>query len=198
MVKVTGSSSFETHPAGPYSGVCCDVIDLGFKVTKYGVKDHVRLVWQTEHTVKNGDGEDVPAIVMSTTTKTIGKDSNLRKMLESWRGKPFTDEEIKGGFDVDSLIGVPCALNIVHRQTADKTYANVASVMRLMKGVTPLPLDTQAYVRVKDRSPEDQAAYLARFRGDDAAPHAAKPGATGGKRRPVEEILADEDDDLPF
>ena len=107
MVKVTGGGSFETHPAGPYSGVCCDVIDLGFKVTKYGVKDHIRIVWQTEHTVKNGDGEEVPAIVMSPTTKTIGKDSNLRKMLESWRGKPFTDEEINKGFDVESLIGVP-------------------------------------------------------------------------------------------
>lgn len=133
-------------------------------------------------------------MVLSTMTKTIGKDSNLRKLLEGWRGQPFTDKDINEGFDVESLVGVPCIVNVVHRTTNENTYANVASVMRLMKGVTPMKPDYESYTRVQDRSPEDQAAYLARFRGDDAPAHGTKQAPS----RPVDEVLADDDDDLPF
>lgn len=188
-VTVTGSPTFELHPAGPYSGVCVDVIDLGVKITKFGPKPHVRIVWQTEHEVTTGDGDKAPAIVMTTMTKTIGKDSNLRKLLESWRGKPFTDHEIEKGFDVETLVGVPCALNIVHRVAGENKYANVATVMRLMKGVPPLKPTTD-YLPFLQRPAEDQAAYLARFRGEAAV--AAAP-------RGIDVLQdEDEDDDLPF
>ncbi|MEY4385808.1 MAG: hypothetical protein RLY20_1091 [Verrucomicrobiota bacterium] len=53
------------------------------------------------------------------------------------------------GFDVESIIGTNCLLNIQHNQVSDKTYANVVSIMPLVKG---MPKMTAAeYVRKKDR-----------------------------------------------
>jgi hypothetical protein len=63
----------------------------------------------------------------------------MRKDLESWRGRPFTQEEV-ARFDVGNLIGANCQLSIVHKKSADgsKTYANVAAIMPLPKGAMKL------------------------------------------------------------
>src|SRR5690606_27792591 len=55
--------------------------------------------------------------------------SNMRKDLESWRGKRFDDSDFgPGGFDVKNLLGVPCTLNIVHETRDGRTYANISSI----------------------------------------------------------------------
>jgi hypothetical protein len=70
------------------------------------------------------------------------------------RGRAFTDSELMG-FDLESLIGLPCLLNVVHVTRDGTTYSNVSSVMRLPKGMTRLqPRD---YVRVKDRQEQSGA-----------------------------------------
>ena len=75
----------------------------------------------------------------------------LRKDLESWRGKPFTAQELEG-FDLEALLSVGCFINVMHQTREGQTYANVAAVMRLPKGMTaPSPRD---YVRVCDREPQ--------------------------------------------
>jgi len=61
----------------------------------------------------------------------------MRKFLESWRGKAFTEEEAKA-FDISVLIGKPCMINVIHKvsQKSGKTYAEIASVSPMMKGIT--------------------------------------------------------------
>jgi hypothetical protein len=60
----------------------------------------------------------------------------------------FTDQELQA-FDLESLLSVPCLLNIIHESRAGSTFANVAGVMRLPKNMTaPTPRD---YIRVCDR-----------------------------------------------
>lgn len=54
--------------------------------------------------------------------------------LESWRGKPFTPEEL-AGFDLKNVLGLSCFVGVVHETKGDKTYANLASVMKLPKGM---------------------------------------------------------------
>ena len=65
---------------------------------------------------------------------SLGEKANLRKFLESWRGRKFTSEELKG-FGIEKLLGANCVLNIVH---TDRGYDRIASVMPLMRGVTKL------------------------------------------------------------
>jgi glutamate mutase epsilon subunit len=67
--------------------------------------------------------------------------ANLRKILTSWRGKAFTEEEARA-FDITKLLGATCMLNIVHKPgTKDptKVYEEIASVSTLPKGLTCPP-----------------------------------------------------------
>lgn len=52
------------------------------------------------------------------------------------------------GFDVESVIGANCLLNVQHKAAGDKTYANVSSVMPLMKGMPKMA--ALGYVRETD------------------------------------------------
>lgn len=199
-----GGGEYKTHEAGVFAAICIDVIDMGLKATKFGTKDHIRLVFCTTEPVEV-DGKERLSLIVITMTKTIGKDSNLRKFLESWRGKAFTAEELDQGFDVDDLLGVPAMLNIVHRPSADgsKTYANVASASRVPKGM-PLPDPDEAqYMRVRDRSKTEQQEYFEKFRGDgEGKPAMQSVSSKAPKRAPVNDndipALDDDDDDLPF
>lgn len=71
----------------------------------------------------------------------------------------LTETEIRGGFDLESLIGSACLLNVVHVARDGATFANVSSIMRLPKGMNALqPRD---YVRVKDRQEQNGSSSMA-------------------------------------
>jgi hypothetical protein len=76
-------------------------------------------------------GKMMPMVVSKTYTISFHEKSNLRKELQDWRGKKFSDEEL-GGFDIAKLLGQYCMVNISQSESKGKTYANVS-------GLTPLP-----------------------------------------------------------
>lgn len=170
-----GGADFAPHPTGPHSAVCCDVVDLGIWQDQFPGKAprdvrKIRLVFQTDE--KRADGQRFTVGRMFTAS--LGEKANLRKFLESWRGVPFTPEQL-AGFDLVKLIGAPALIQVKHRLKQDKTYADIDSIMQLPKGMAKLSVAD--YVRVKDRAP--------------AAPAPADPH--DGFPPPI-----DEDDDLPF
>ena len=73
---------------------------------------------------------------------SLSEKANLRKDLESWRGKAFTAEELKG-FDIEKLIGVNAMASIIHNQSGDRTYANISSISKLMKGLQPMATENK-------------------------------------------------------
>lgn len=147
-----GGKTFEPAPEGVHQGVCVDVIDLGIlDVTWQGQskKQHkINVAWQINELRDDGK----PFLVFKRYTLSLSEKANLRKDLESWRGKAFTrDEEM--GFDVESVIGANCLLNIQHKVSGDKTYANVVSIMPLAKGMAKI--SATDYVRKQDRPGND-------------------------------------------
>jgi hypothetical protein len=144
-------TTFEPAPGGVHQAVCVDVVDMGvLEVTYAGVtkKQHkVRLVWQIEELMDDGK----PFIVQKRYTLSLNEKATLRKDLEGWRGRSFTDAEL-AGFDLEVLVGINCLLNVVQRKPADRTYANVEAVMPLKRGMEKLT--PRGYVRVKDRDPQ--------------------------------------------
>jgi len=156
VAKASGDGqTFTPAPAGVHQAVCVDVVDLGLlDVTWQGVKKtqhKVNVAWQIAE--DRDDGK--PYLVFKRYTLSLSEKANLRKDLESWRGKKFTrDEEM--GFDIERLIGVNCLLNITHNEVKDKTYANVVSIMPLVKGMPTI--SARDYVRKMDRQPEEAAA----------------------------------------
>lgn len=143
------SKSFTPAPSGVHQAVCVDVIDKGvLEVTYSGKtkKQHkVSLAWQIDEL--RDDGKRF--LVYKRYTLSLNEKATLRKDLESWRGRAFTrDEEM--GFDVESVIGANCLINVQHVTQGDRTYANVVAVMPIAKGMAKIA--PQAYVREQDRT----------------------------------------------
>jgi hypothetical protein len=105
----------------------------------------IRVVWQVD--VDHPDLHK-PLLVHKRYTCSLDEKATLRKDLESWRGRPFTEDELNG-FDLDVLIGVSCQLNVVQVQRGGDVYANVTSVVPLGRGMGKLAV--KEYVRVQDR-----------------------------------------------
>jgi hypothetical protein len=147
-IIIKGGPSFIPAPEGTHPAVCVDVVDLGeVEVTFQGKtqrKRKVDIVWQIDVNMASGK----PFLVRRRYTASLHEKATLRRDLESWRGRAFTDKELEA-FDLESLVSVGCLINVIHETGNGSTFANVASVMRLPKGMkAPTPRD---YVRVKDR-----------------------------------------------
>lgn len=123
LIVKESEQKYEPAPPGLHRAVCVDVEDLGNVQTPFKNKDgsdkvqhKVCIVWQTEMKNKN-TGERFQ--VRAWYTATLGEDSNLRKALESWRGRPFSSAEL-GGFDLETVIGANCQINVAHKKTENK------------------------------------------------------------------------------
>lgn len=155
-VSAGTASTFAPCPAGVHQAVCVDVVDLGLLEVTFAnetkTKHMVRIAWQIEELTADGK----PFLVQKRYTASLHEKAQLRKDLESWRGRAFTDDELRA-FDLEKLIGVNALINVmqVARETG-KTYANVTAVMPTKKGM-PL-LKPRDYVRVCDRPVEGAPA----------------------------------------
>jgi hypothetical protein len=158
LIASTQSEDFELTPSGTIAGICYRVIDIGTQQSEYQgqVKraKKITLSWELP-SEKMADGQRVFSI-HKRYTLSLHEKAVLRKDLESWRGVPFTDDELKG-FDIRNLLGKPCLLGIVHEESKGKTYANISSILKLPKGMpAPEPVNTPVQF---DLSEFDQTVY---------------------------------------
>lgn len=144
-------ASFAPPPSGTHVAVCYRVIDLGTQVVDWqgqSKQQHkVMLSWELpDELMPDGEKAGEPFTIHQRYTLSSSEKATLRKHLEAWRGKKFTEEEI-GKFKIESLIGVPCFLGIIHNEKDGKTYANIASISKLPKGMTaPAPKNKKQYL----------------------------------------------------
>ena len=142
-------SNYVPCPEGLQQAVCCDVVDIGVVENTFrGGMDHkVRIVFQSE--TQRDDGKPYEVSIMLTLS--LHEKAKLRKLLEVWRGRKFTGDELKG-FDLEKLIGVHGQVQVVHAiKDGGKTYANVAAIVPLGKGMDKLAV-APGYTRFKDRA----------------------------------------------
>ena len=130
--------NFELVPAGTFTARCYRFIDLGSHEQKYqgeskGLKRLVMIGFEIPDELMS-DGR--PFAIHKRYTWSMHEKSAMRKDLESWRGAKFTDADFgHGGFNTRKLLGNLCTLTIVHSEEGEKTYANIASIGKAMKGV---------------------------------------------------------------
>ncbi len=134
-----GNTDFAIAPAGVYTARAYKLIDMGTQTTtgQYGIKDQhkIMLSWELLDEPRMEDGK--PFIVTQFYTVSLHEKAKLRADLESWRGRPFTVDELKG-FDLSSIMGAYCTLQVIHDET-DK-YANMSAIMA-HKGEKPEPVN---------------------------------------------------------
>jgi len=162
--KAGEHKSFEIVPAGNHIARCYQMIEIGTdeKEVLGELKRQytVRIVWELPNETKVFDqskGEQ-PFSIGKDYTLSMHEKSNLRKELQSWRGRSFTEEEAKG-FDITKLIGVPCMLNIIHQQSkTGNNYSKIAGVTAIPKGFVCPPQVNASFVLAYD-----DVAYEAKF-----------------------------------
>lgn len=140
IVKNEGGSSIPLLEEGVYTAVCTGLIDLGFQKSTLFNKNSrkVQVMWtipseKIKYTDKEGNEKEGMRQMSKEYTACITEKSNLNKDLTSWRGKAFTEEEMKG-FDLKKLLLVPCQIQIIHQGKENK-YASIAGIMSLPKGI---------------------------------------------------------------
>lgn len=143
MLTISAKESGRIQPIEPgtYPAVAYGLIDLGEQFSdayqKWSRK--VMIMWEIpSETFDNGTGDMVSRVISQKYTASLNERSALRRDLIAWRGRDFTDEELKA-FDLRTIIGKPCLLNIVHREYNGQTYANIGGVMKLPKGMKTEP-----------------------------------------------------------
>lgn len=119
---------------GIYTGVCYAVIDLGEQYDEWHDKYNrkLMLMWEIPDETFELGGKEVTRTISEIYTASLNEKSNLRKALESWRGKALTAEE-QAKFNASDMIGCGCSLQIIHRTKGEKIYPNIASIMSLKK-----------------------------------------------------------------
>ena len=133
---------YELCPAGTYIGVAYRVLDLGTQRSVFDGHEKfshkIMISWELPEELMS-DGR--PFSVSKRYTWSMHEKSALRKDLEGWRGVKFTDRDFGPvtGFNIRNILGKACLLTIAHTENADRQYANVTAVSKLMKGMQASP-----------------------------------------------------------
>jgi hypothetical protein len=134
----TGGKEFEQAPIGNHVGRCIGMIDLGTQQGEYlGKTTHARkIVLRFElpnELISEGEFAGKPFVVSKFYTASLGEKANLRKDLQNWRNREFTEQELQG-FDAKNILDKCCLLALT---TNDKGKVRVTGVMALPKGTQP-------------------------------------------------------------
>lgn len=141
FVVENNGGNFERCPPGLHLARCYRIVDLGTQKVEY--KGQIKYMHKVSFTWEiHGSGDDGqplsmndgrPYAIFKNYTLSWSDKANLRKDLQSWRGRPFTEEELRR-FDLKNVLGAWCMLNVIERpaQSGSAVYSNVDSI-------TPVP-----------------------------------------------------------
>jgi hypothetical protein len=204
IIKENSSKSNDYEPIakGRHEAICVTVAGIGEQETSYGVKNQVIVTWEIPSIVrewtKDGETQEGRAQISRTFTCSLAPKASLRLLLESWRDREFTHEELQG-FDISKLLGVPCILKIKHQTSADgtKIYANIADIEpsenkektepeAKLVSYDPYNHDADAFSKLPDWIANKVAAPTSEGLTHDPIPE------------PIKERIVEEVQDMPF
>lgn len=159
IISETGGGKYpERKPleAGAYAAVCDMIVDLGVQPSPGGqfapkrtLMVRFQIPSERVEITKNGETKSLPAVISRTLGLSLNEKATLRQLLQSWRGKAFTPEELKR-FDLANVLGKPAFINVTHSVKGEKTYANLTSIMPLPKGMPAPTLEGEALIYSTD------------------------------------------------
>jgi hypothetical protein len=182
--------TFTPHPEGQYAMLCVDVVNLGVNVESFPGQEP-REVAKVAIVFASGDRQPDASLTLVTTEMTLSANekANLRKFLESWRGKSYTAEQAEAGLPVNKLYGQSALVSIEHVTTRKgRKFAKIASIGPLPKAM-PGPDGKVLIEYERPRFLEDRKAAYAQT--------LAKHRLARGDETPMpEQPIEDEEDSL--
>lgn len=200
IIKDTGvDRTFEVAPSGACAARCYRIIDLGTQTFHVGneMKQQHQILMAWELIKKMGDGQ--PFVISEKYTKSLHEKAKLRSVLESWRGRKFTEAE-RNGFEIEQVLGKVCFLNIVHIHKGERTYANVVSVMPVPDGIpSPAAVNEQLFFNI-DEWNDEVFAKIPRFYQDaiKRSPEYQEISNSSSAQAKQGQLPEFQDNDIPF
>lgn len=191
-----GGGDFQQVKPGTYVARPFRLIDIGTQHSEYKGEPVVRnqfiLFWELPTEPIDINGEQKPTVVSKFYTASLHEKATLRHDLQSWRGKEFTPEELRG-FDITQILGKPCLLTVV---TTSSGKSKVSAVTGLPKGTNcPPAVNPVSFFWVNEWNQEAYDALsdgLKKLISESDEYKAMKSGA----REPANPF--DKDETLPF
>lgn len=137
-ISENGGSNIPMLAAGNYAAVCYMLVDVGLQRNeRYGNSSRKVIIgWEIADEYVEVDGVKQPRVFSARYTASLNEKAILRRDLAAWRGRDFTEAELTE-FNLCNIIGAPCLIQIIHKEGSNgKTYANLASIMALPKGMS--------------------------------------------------------------
>lgn len=161
IIVKDNKKDYTPAPEGLHQAVCIDVVELGLVTSSYQGKSYTARKSEIRWVIEAVDPKTGKQhMLLRRFTESLSKKSALRPFLESWRGKKFTDEELKG-FDIEKLIGANCQLQVIHNPGNDgEVYSNIQAVVPVHRNAARMVVPAD-YIRVKDREKEFAAEAAA-------------------------------------
>ena len=154
-------------PEGAFVARCYQIVDLGTTMQTGqfpGKKRKVQFIFElpTElHEFERGDGLK-PFYARSIYNLSMNEKAVLRRDIESWAGKKMSNE-IAENFDIFTLLGKPCMVNITHVTKGDATYANIIGMSPVPKGLVCPPAFNSALCYNTEEHDDDVFSQLPEF-----------------------------------
>lgn len=128
IAKENIQSEYPQVPTGVHKARCVKIIDLGTQKQDYqgdiSWKKQFMIIWEIPEYTNN---ENEPLTLSKFYTLSLHEKSNLAKDLQSWKGKAISSSE-KKGFDITSLLGDACQLNVIEGKNGRPKISNVMKI----------------------------------------------------------------------
>ena len=136
-----GGGGFTPVPPGMHLARCYRVIDLGTQNSTYlgVVTKKPKVMFQFEVHSEDDAGNPIvtakgePMSISKNFTLSLVERATLRKDLQTWRGREFTQAELNG-FELKAVLGVWAMISVIKAMGNDgNEYTNISAIM-------PVPL----------------------------------------------------------
>jgi hypothetical protein len=145
-INVSNKTKSDPVPAGTHHAVCYGIIAVGTQPSeKFTPRQKIVVCFEIPSERITIKDQDLPRGISKRYTLSLNEKSSLRKDLQSWRGKPFTQEELNG-FDVSKVIGSNCLISVLHSDRAGSVYADISGISALPRQMASVrPENTPLY-----------------------------------------------------
>jgi len=157
IASSSGGGDFEVVPIGTHRAICYKLADAGTREEKFKDEDAKkrRSIFVFFELPDLRTSKDQPFSIFKQYTLSLNENSALHKDLKSWRGKSFTEAELKS-FDMANILGVSCDLEVEHTAGG---RAKITSIFKPDGGAKKV-------ATVNDQVMFDLEDYCKEFSGD--------------------------------
>ena len=145
-INVSNKTKSDPVPAGTHHAVCYGIIAVGTQPSeKFTPRQKIVVCFEIPSERITIKDQDLPRGISKRYTLSLNEKSSLRKDLQSWRGTPFTQEELNG-CDVSKVIGSNCLISVLHSDRAGAVYADISGISALPRQMASVrPENTPLY-----------------------------------------------------